>query len=320
MNQGLAILAMFLLVLVGALSLPAGGQSPSLPHRVELSLGQENVTFHSGPYALYGEIYYPENASGLLPAVVACEGTGGYVSAYSWIAKAIASDGYVAFLFDFPGQGKSEGLHPLRSLFFPRLNVLLRPGVVHESIIHYTNGDCTQATRDAISYLTEESPVAAVIDETCIGLIGHSLGGLVVTDTACQDSRVKAVVALSHATPESVQNLSVPVQLQGGALELSPFSKSVSILETCYKDAPAPKEVVFIAGGTHLGFTTTLGRLCPCPPWQKACCLRYALGWFDWFLKGDSHAYALITFGDPGISRVLRSRYDFGEGDCFLHP
>ena len=56
----------------------------------------------------------------------------------------------------------------------------------------------------------------------------------------------------------------------------------------------------------------------PAPVWQKPCCLHYALGWFDWFLKGDPQAYSDIISGDARISGVLRSRYNFGDGDCFL--
>ena len=251
--------------------------------------------------------------------MVVCEGTAGYTSMYAWLPRAIAADGYVAFLFDFPGQGKSQGLHPIHGIYFPWLNLYLRVGSFHESTIHYLNGDCVQATKDAISYLVNESPVAPLVDGSRIGLIGHSLGGLVVTETASQDPRVKAVIALSHATPNAVRNISVPVQFQGGSFEVDPSSKSIPILLTSYQDAHAPKELVFIAGGTHLGFTTVLDHLYTSPVWQKPCCLRYALGWFDWFLKGDAQAYSVITSGDARIASVLRSRYNFGDGDCFLH-
>jgi pimeloyl-ACP methyl ester carboxylesterase len=238
---------------------------------------------------------------------------------YSWLPQAIAADGYVAFIFDFPGQGRSDGLHPIHSVYFPRLNLYLRFGSFHEATLHYLNGDCVQATKDAITYLTTESPVASLVDSTRIGLIGHSLGGLVVTDTASQDPRVNAVVALSHATPSSVKNITVPLQLIGGAFDVTPASKSIPVLLHSYTNANAPKEVVFIAKGTHLGFTTALGPLCPCPEWQKPCCLNYVLGWFDWFLKGDPQAYAVITSGNEPLSMVLQSRFNFGAGDRVLH-
>ena len=307
-----------LLCVLATLTTPIGAQHTVYPMHQDSAVAQVNVTFQSRGYALYGEISYPENSSSPLPAVVVCEGTAGYTSMYSWLARAIAADGYVTFLFDFPGQGKSEGLRPIHGVYFPWLNLYLRFGSFHESTIHYLNGDCVQATKDAISYLIWESPVASIIDGTRIGLIGHSLGGLVVTETASQDPRVKAVVALSHATPSSVQYITVPLQFLGGAFEIAPSSKSIPILLTSYRNAHAPKELVFIAGGTHLGFTTALGPLCPCPVWQKPCCLHYALGWFDWFLKGGPQAYSTIISGDANISSVLRSRYNFGDGDCFL--
>lgn len=276
------------------------------------------VTFISRNYTLYGEIYEPPNTSTPLPAIIICEGAAGYTSAYSWIPNALASHDYIAFIFDFPGQGYSEGFHPIHAIYLPKLNLFLRFGSFHESGIHYQNGDCVQATKDAITYLTTQSPIADNVNQSSIGLIGHSLGGLVVTETAAQDPRVRAAVTLSHATPDCIQNITIPIQFIGGDLDLTPASDSIPILRHSYRDAHAPKELIFIAGGTHLGFTSALGPLCPCPSWQKTCCLHYAIGWFDWFLRGQPQAYDNITSGDKRLSLFLQSQYDFGNGNHIL--
>jgi hypothetical protein len=70
---------------------------------------------------------------------------------------------------------------------------------------------------------------------------------------ALSSTRVKTVIALPHATPKCIQNITVPIQFQGGALELASSSKSFQTLLESYANASAPKELVFIA--------------CRNPPW-----------------------------------------------------
>ena len=274
----------------------------------------ENITinFTSNNYTLYGEIYYPSNATGTYPGIVCCEGFAGYVSAYNWIPKALAEQGYVAFIFDQPGQGFSEGDSPIRTHYFPFFNLLIRPSLFTETPIHFSKGEWITAAHDAITYLVEQSPVKQFVNTTCIGLIGHSLGGLTVTEIAANDTRVDAVVALSQGDPLSVPKLSVPIQFQGGDFDYS--THSVGILLSCYPKANTPKELVFIEHGTHFGFTTAFEMFCPCPQWQKNVSLQYAIGWFDYFLKHDIHAYEIITTNTDYLSKWIPSRYNF-EGD-----
>jgi dienelactone hydrolase len=292
---------------------------PPQPTITHPAITQTNVTFTSRTYTLYGEIYSPGSIPNPRPAIIVLEGSAGYTSAYSWIPRALAEHGYITFLFDFPGQGYSEGLHPIHSFYLPKLNLYLRPGSFHEADIHYQNGDDIQATQDALSYLLDQSPMTGMINDSSIGLIGHSLGGLVVTETASQDHRFKAAVALSHATPDCLQNVTIPLQLIGGNLDLTPASGSIPILKESYTTAHPPKELIFIKDGTHLGFTSALGALCPCPDWQKTCCLHYAISWFDWFLKGEHNAYTNITTGSSYLSKGLQSRYNLGYGEHILN-
>ena len=86
----------------------------------------------------------------------------------------------------------------------------------------------------------------------------------------------------------------------------------------CYKNANIPKELIFISGGTHIGFTSAFKSFCPCPPWQKNTILRYSIGWFDYFLKNKTDAYEIITTGTDHLSKFIKSRYNFGDGDHIL--
>jgi dienelactone hydrolase len=282
-----------------------------------ISINQINVEFESSGYTLYGEIYYPSNGSGPYPAILFCEGMGGYVDAYNWIPKALAGEGYVTMIFDFPGQGKSEGKIPLRVINIAFLNFFFRYTYLIETPIHYFLREWVTATSDALTYLLEESSVKNKIDNTTVGLIGHSLGGITATETAAIDERVDAIVALSQGNPLIIKKVKVPIQFQGGCFDLATYS--IPILLRCYKKAEVPKELIAIQFGTHFGFSTAFNQFCPCPRWQKDMCLKYAIGWFDYFLKNKSDAYTIITTGDNHLSKIVKSKYNFGEGEYLLN-
>jgi hypothetical protein len=57
----------------------------------------------------------------------------------------------------------------------------------------------------------------------------------------------------------------------------------------------------------------------PCPQWQKDVCIHYSVGWFDYFLIGDNKAYKKITISIDYLYTIIKSRYNFGEGDVFLN-
>ncbi len=274
-----------------------------------------DITFESNNYTLYGEIYYPSEQSGTYPGIVFCEGFAGYVEAYSWIPKALAEQGYVVLLYDYPGQGRSEGIFGNRNISIPSLNFYFRFGVLFEVPLHYMSDELVTATMDAVTYLTDESPIKNLVDNTSIGLIGHSLGSFTVTETAAVDRRIGAVVALSQGNIRDAKNIDAPIQLQAGCFDIT---VSIPIASLCYKHANAPKELIAIQYGTHIGFTAAFGRYCLCPPWQKELCLKYAIGWFDYFLKNKPEAYETITNGSDHLSKFNKSRYNFGDGEHIL--
>ncbi len=273
-----------------------------------------NITFESNNFTLFGEIFYPSEP-GLYPGIVFCEGLAGYAEAYDWIPKAIAEQGYVTLFFDFPGQGRSEGILGTRNFSIPSLNFYLRYSAFLESGFHYFGDDLVKATMDAVTYLTNESPVRNQVDKEKLGLIGHSMGGFTVTETAAFDKRIAAVVALSQGNIIHTKEIPVPVQYQSGCFDIT---CSIPITYYCYQKLDTPKEMITIQGGTHVGFTAAFGNYCLCPPWQKEICLRYAIGWFDYFLKNKPEAYEKITTGTDHLSKIIRSRYNFGDGEHFL--
>jgi predicted dienelactone hydrolase len=316
MERTVLILVIVQLLLVNLITVPARNDITRYTEGEKTEINQINISFISSEYTLYGEIYYPSNFSRRYPGIVFCEGDGGYVSAYNWIPKALAEAGYVAIIFDFPGQGKSEGIFPNWSLNIPLLNIYLRYSFLIETPIHYALRNLVTATSDALTYLIEESSVKNLVNNSSIGLIGHSLGGITVTESAIIDDRIDAVVALSQGNPRIIKKIEIPIQFQGGCFDI--FTWSIPIVTQCYKKANTPKELIVIQGGTHFGFSTALGPLCPCPRWQKDIILRYSIGWFDYFLKNKTDAYNVITTGTDHLSRFIKSKYNFGEGDINL--
>ena len=278
---------------------------------------QVNISFESSGYTLYGEIYYPSNETKIYPAVIFCEGYYAYTGSYNWIVNALAENGYVVMIFDYPGQGRSEGIFKNRRIFFPGLYLYLRLGVKIETPIQYLLGRWITATSDAITYLLEESLVKDMINNTSIGIIGHSLGGIAATKTATKDDRIDCVIALTHSNPCIVSDCHVPIQFQGGGFDRGYYS--VPILLSSYSKANTPKELIMIKHGTHTGFSNSWGSFCHCPKWQKEICLRYAVGWFDYFLKQNENAYDVITTGTNHLSKIITSMYNFGDGNHILN-
>lgn len=271
-----------------------------------------NVTFNFNNFTLYGEIYYPTNITKEIPGIILCQGSGAYASAYSWISSSLAHREYIVFSFDYPGQGFSEGFFPKNYIYLESINLLIRPTSFIESRIQYLLGNWNKATIRAIHYFLDESPLSKQIDNHHIGLIGHSSGGLIVTNPIYENINISAIVALSHSNPK-VSQLSIPVQFQCGDRDIC--SRSIFNILISYKIASSPKELISIQQGTHMGFSNVYNSNCPCPAWQKEVSFHYMLAWFDYFIKHESNALQKIITPAPHLSKMINSRYNLGEGE-----
>jgi pimeloyl-ACP methyl ester carboxylesterase len=276
----------------------------------------ENITFRSSNLTLYGEIYFPDNKTQIYPGLIFVEGYSSCINYYQWIPKHLAQNGYVVLIFDLPGQGKSEGIFPDFTFMFENLCYYPRYTALIETPFHYFKGECVRATKDALTYLLHESPVKHLIDQSNIGLIGHSLGGIIVTKTVLEDTRVKTLIVLSNGDPKNVENIDIPVQYQGGDMDI--FFMSIPQLLSCYQKTNSHKELIVISLGTHISFMNKLYPFCLYPRYQKEIILHYTIGWFDYYLQKNEEAYTIITSGHAHLSHIVKSRYNFGEGDQFI--
>lgn len=276
-----------------------------------------SVSFRSGKYELYGEVFYPRDISSKYPIVIFCIGNPGYVSAYRWFAKEIAKEGYVVMIFDPPGLGYSEGVFPSWNLSLNSLNLFFRYFAPLETPLHYYTGEWKRAVLDAISFLLSFENTKYLVDRESLALIGHSLGGATVIDVASEDSyNFSAVVAISFTDIKKVKDVKAPTLFISGDLDF--FSIFALITLFSYKITNPPRELIMIQSATHLGFTTVGYTKNPAPPWQKKISLYYTINWLDYFVKGKVEAYNNLTTPLPHLSKIFHSRYNFDGKDHIL--
>lgn len=246
-----------------------------------------------------------------------CQGYYAYTGSYYWIVKELAQRGYVVMIFDYPGQGRSEGAVINNAIILPKIYAYLRLGVLIETPIQYMAGNWHIATANAFEYLLNDSSVNHLINDSAIGIIGHSLGAMAATKFTTKEDRIKCMVAFSHTNSLIVDNINIPVQMQAGDADRGYYS--IPIQSLSYSKLDTPKELIIIKRGTHEGFANGFGEFCRCPKWQKDVSLNYASGWFDYFLKNDLEAYNKITTGHEDLSRFFKSKYNLGQGDVLLN-
>lgn len=280
------------------------------------SFNMINISFISCNLSIYSEIYYPTDETQKYPGLIFIEGYSSCIEYYKWIPEKLAENGYITLIFDLPGQGKSEGIFPDITLKFDKLKYYPRYLSLIETPMHYFKGECKKVTKDALSYLLNESPVKHMINKSSIGFIGHSLGGIIALDTLLEDKRPKAVIILSNGNPINIDKIEIPIQFQGGDMDI--FFQSIPILLRCYKKSNYPKELIVISMGTHLSFMNKLYPFCLIPKWQKEIIIHYSIAWFNYYLKNDENAYQNITNGYNNLSKIVKSRYNMGEGEKYL--
>jgi dienelactone hydrolase len=247
-------------------------------------------------------IYLPPgfDSSGRYPAVICCGGWMGFLEMYTIMPRMLAYHGYVAMLFE------------------PTLETT----PISSMVLSTVTPKWVQDVQDAITYLTEQSPVKDSVDSGRIGIEGHSMGGFTVSEAPVVDDRVKAVIALSDATPLAGLFKQVPLMIITGDFDIVVNDQLVAI--PAYYAAQPPKELIVIKGGTHDGFSNLLEPYYPKPPWQHYTWEHYASAWFDYWLKGDGDAVQKLTHtlytpdGTECLSAAHRSVYNFGEGDVVI--
>jgi dienelactone hydrolase len=267
------------------------------------AVGSKNVSYREsdGRWA-EGHIYWPLGEEEIQhPGIVFIGrgGIGGWMEMYSWFCEGIAKNGYVVMIFEPTNESNP---------FLSRIGAI--------------NGTWSNDLKDAITYLTTQDPFREMVDERKIGIVGHSLGGIVVTSAPLLDDRAKAVVAISEGDLNKISDLKVPIQIIGGDHDLLgvlvPPIPPRLVAQPSYELANPPKQLIMIKAATDLGFTTFLNPFYPKPSWQQSVTLHYATAWFDYFLKSDPNARKTLVTPIDSLSTAFNSRYNLDNEEVIM--
>lgn len=222
---------------------PANGTYPGAPERT-----------------LVTEIWYPTapgleevpgaplaELGGAFPLIIRAHGFSGFRRDSTYIVRQLATWGYVVVAPDFPLSNLSAPGGPTL------VDIGNQAGDVSFLIDTYL-----AANADPGHFLYGR------LDPTRIGAIGHSLGGATVLlstyHATLRDARIKATVALSPLGCVFLDNFfdtsSVPLLIEGGTVDMITGYTSNHLQP--YGFVNAPKYLLTLDGGTHLGFSDRL--------------------------------------------------------------
>jgi predicted dienelactone hydrolase len=231
-------------------------------------------TAASGPFpgsavrTLPTDVYYPtaggtpgeitrdtplDASDGPYPLLVFAHGLGGARTNFAATLAHLASRGHLVVAPDFPLTNLATIAAGTTSL----ADLVNQPGDVSFEVDTFTGTGAAAGT-----------PFAAAVDRDAIGVFGHSFGGgttlLAVFGGPLADPRLDAAAALAPFTcpfgPDMFGRPAPPVLVLQGtsdAIVDAAWSRDV------YPLIPAPKRLIEIVGGDHLGFMSdpALGRI-----------------------------------------------------------
>ncbi|MDD1775740.1 MAG: alpha/beta hydrolase [Candidatus Methanomethylicus sp.] len=268
---------------------------------------KNSIAFVTEEVALRGRpmkvaTYYPSqegnepNTDGApYPLIAFIHGYGASHLSYTWLPERIVPRGYVMALISMPDILKFT----------------------------YDLGIWCSAVSTAIDYSLVENQkrgglLHGLIDPLRIGAGGHSMGGATTFLVAAYDERVKAAISFSppyfgliwgDMVAEAASKVRVPMLVGVGSKDrITPPNCAIAL----YDSLKAEKELIIINGGNHLTFTNINDI-------NHALCSHYFGSWFDYYLKGDVEAGALLfdplkpdlangALSDLRFSRILQSR------------
>ena len=202
----------------------------------------ENGDYTGAPNRTFATtLWYPEGAQGELPFVLHSHGLVSSRSDLQYMARHLASYGYVVASADYPltNGGAPGGATPT--------------DVVNQPV------DVSFLIDSVLSLVGDSKPFSGIIDLERIGLTGYSLGGLTSTlatfHPSARDPRVKATVSI--AGPAAIftdlfyQTTDTPFLMIAGTAD--------ALINYQANAVPVPRlvsngDLLSIRGGTHLGF------------------------------------------------------------------
>ena len=142
----------------------------------------ERIKFESSGATIYANLFYPEAKLSFQekqPFVIFAHGLGSQKDLDPRIPIELTKRGFIVASIDYRGDGESSG-HLL--------------DINHESYRNRTNIPAIAQDCSKLLDVIEKHPVYNLINTSQIGIVGHSLGGMVALMTSTLDERFKATV------------------------------------------------------------------------------------------------------------------------------
>lgn len=302
--------------------------------------------------SLHGVVFTPSPPpSGSLPAVVVAPGSGGLTEAgYRWAARDLATRGYLVLTVDPQGVGRSAAVGEPPCGAPAAGDPRPCPGVPFQQAANYL--DAITSALDALE--TEVVGEWAAVDETSIGVAGHSLSARAAGYLQGVDARIAAVVAWDNLASDlhgdegsasgsrttstfvdgDLPGAEVPVtpripalgMANGGAGTTTPTERDPEIKKAgfdVWRAARVPSFELVFASANHGSWYEPV----PGDRQERARQLRlfahYTRAWFDRWLRDDTAATTeLLTDEIDGLpvtndlSTSFRSAAFFDGVDC----
>lgn len=277
----------------------AGTPPPNEPGPYAIASYDTSFTDASGTFV--STIVHPDTSDGSpYPIVSVAPGTCSIREWYTWVGEQLASHGYVVLTFTPPA--------PCFGGPFAVANGLV----------------------EALDFLVDESaradaPIFGRVDGERRAIVGHSLGAIAVLIAASEHPEIDAAVPLAAGplTSSYLDKITTPTLLLAASEDgIVPAEGAVTAYERLTN---APKELVTIAGGNHVGFCT-LGSICDVaggllddpraldePGRQDELMRKYTTAWLERFLRGRRAYDAYLTGAeaeadlDAGLLTELRA-------------
>jgi len=235
-------IASLLIISLSSVVAPATGKSSQISFN--FSFANKWGTYRATAYYIEGT----KNA----PVVLFLHGLDANKNFYKWMIDPYVRAGYVLVMFNIPGKRAMQGF--LSSLGIPSL-----PGGhdMQGSVSTQSEfGPFVDGFSACIDSLSNLQKLRGIVDLDLIAATGHSAGGLGAMVAGAQDSRIKAIVALSPPLQASElphpTRFKIPIQFQVGSNEGELYNAVVKYFN---QEVSAPiKQLVVIQGGNHIEF------------------------------------------------------------------
>jgi dienelactone hydrolase len=250
---------------------------------------------------------------------------------YRWAAQTLAAHGYVVLTFDVQGQGRSDtfgsGERVFRGVpaqnaehFVENLQDAL-DFLLSSPAAPYAPRDPGAAARQADEVAAGDAaahnPLAAVVDTSRVGAVGHSLGASAVSALQARDARIDAIVAWDNLSAGSTPR--VPALGMSADYGLFPTPKGSdpnpqekNAAFDAWRRAGVDAMQVNLRGAAHYEWSYS-----PAATFAPPASLRgidvsawYTTAWLDRWVKGDPSADA----------RLLSDRWQADPADVAIDP